>query len=152
LPHQRPYPLRTAGIPLSIEYDPQTTVFRFRFANPVHTSQHNARSGAPPLNNHPAIKSAETEIFLPPRFLQAWKGKTKHPLTIKTSDGSWKLQETRQVLIWTHHNQQEGFVHEFSMRIKPEPVWWQQSDIMIKYALTLLVAILAILLGMRLQA
>ena len=118
---QRPYPLRTAGIPLSLRYDPDTTIMKFEFANPTTPGVDKSfdSTKGPPLTGHPAITSNHTEIFLPPRFVRAWQGPTiTRPFGIDVSDGSWKVDPDRQVLIWTHTDLEAGAKHSIQMRIK----------------------------------
>jgi hypothetical protein len=120
---QRPYPIRTAGIPLKLRYDPETTVFRFEFANPVHVHDDRPFDSTlgPPLTGHPRITLRETVVFLPPRFIEAWRRPFSHrPFIVKTSDGSWTVDELAQTLTWTHANDSPGSEHWIELRIRPK--------------------------------
>lgn len=117
---QRPYPLRTAGIPLSLSYDSEKSNFRFVHVNPVDGIDDRPFDSTigPPLTGHPTISSRETVIFLPPRFLEAWRRPISYrPFDVSTSDGSWTVDESSQTLIWTHSEEGGGAEHWIEMRI-----------------------------------
>jgi Glycoside hydrolase family 5 C-terminal domain len=67
----RPYPAKTAGIPLRFEYEMNTGEFIYEWAEPSSDGQQppvaqaEATVAQPPLTGHPAITSRETEIFVP---------------------------------------------------------------------------------------
>jgi hypothetical protein len=106
-----------------LRYDPNTTLLEFEFANPIDGDADNSpfepASTLPPLTGHPAITSRETEIFLPPRFVQAYQTPSiTGPFSIVLSDGSWTVDQDRQVLIWTHTDDTQGAKHSIKMRIR----------------------------------
>ncbi|RDB17369.1 hypothetical protein Hypma_001831 [Hypsizygus marmoreus] len=72
----RPYPAKTAGIPLNFEYEMNTGTFTFEWANPTATGD-NSRATATvagvPRSGHPNITALETEIFLPSLIAQGRK-------------------------------------------------------------------------------
>ncbi|KAK0458583.1 glycoside hydrolase [Desarmillaria tabescens] len=64
----RPYPAKTAGIPLRFEYEMNTGSFTFEWANAdskEETGQANPSVASPPISGHPIASAWETEIFIP---------------------------------------------------------------------------------------
>ncbi|KAH8103836.1 glycoside hydrolase family 5 protein [Cristinia sonorae] len=65
----RPYPAKTAGIPLKFSYEPNTGEFTYAWVVPhsggVQGGQIDASISSPPEYGHPTLKSATTEIYIP---------------------------------------------------------------------------------------
>ena len=66
----RPYPAKTAGIPLRFEYEVNTGEFSFEWAIPQSDSStaplaERPSVNRPPLGGHPSLMSNVTEIFVP---------------------------------------------------------------------------------------
>ncbi|THH17235.1 hypothetical protein EW146_g3534 [Bondarzewia mesenterica] len=70
----RPYPAKTAGVPIRFEYEMTTGTFIYDWAVPLtgpppfndpYLESKSWRVGFPPLHSHPAITARETEIFVP---------------------------------------------------------------------------------------
>ncbi|KAJ9121910.1 hypothetical protein QFC24_004492 [Naganishia onofrii] len=125
----RPYALRTAGIPLKLEYQSRTGAFFYQFANPAQTQSTTAtEKNSTPAQAPPQTTSRITEIFLPPWLAEA---SSKGKLVISCSDGTVRVDETQLRVFWTHEVTAEGFVHEIRIRYKRRagmegirPFWW----------------------------
>ncbi|KAF7288945.1 Glycoside hydrolase family 5 protein [Mycena indigotica] len=64
----RPYPAKTAGIPVRFSYEMTTGTFEFEWVVPsasTSTSDYSPSVSSPPLSGHPQLNSYETEIFVP---------------------------------------------------------------------------------------
>ncbi|GLB44062.1 putative cellulase (glycosyl hydrolase family 5) [Lyophyllum shimeji] len=66
----RPYPAKTAGIPLKFEYEMSSGAFTFEWGNTAPESERDDTHPIPtvegvPQSGHPKITALETEIFLP---------------------------------------------------------------------------------------
>lgn len=66
----RPYPAKTAGIPVRFEYEMTTGEFTFEWVDPSDSKDDSAANTTPSVSNpprtgHPELRSNETEIFLP---------------------------------------------------------------------------------------
>ncbi|GLB39573.1 putative cellulase (glycosyl hydrolase family 5) [Lyophyllum shimeji] len=66
----RPYPAKTAGIPLKFEYEMSSGAFTFEWGNTAPESERDDIHPIPtveavPRSGHPKITALETEIFLP---------------------------------------------------------------------------------------
>ncbi|KAJ9098743.1 hypothetical protein QFC21_004391 [Naganishia friedmannii] len=125
----RPYAIRTAGIPLKLDYQARTGSFLYQFANPSQGQPITSTGNVPsvPLHGHPSITSRVTEIYLPPWLADA---SLKGQLLIKCSDGSVKVDEEQQRVFWAHEVTEQGFVHEIRIRYMGRTVgedarsWW----------------------------
>ncbi len=89
---QRPYPVATAGLPLSVEYDMRRGRFRFRF------------------RHDPSVDVA-TEIFLPRQVYG-------RGCRVTVSDGTWELEPETQILLYRHDPRQS----EHEVRVAPRQV------------------------------
>jgi hypothetical protein len=73
----RPYPAKTAGIPLRFEYEMNTGRFVFEWSNVSEdhkaVAQDKASVNSPPLSGHPSIQARETEIFIPATIMEGRK-------------------------------------------------------------------------------
>lgn len=63
----RPYPAKTAGIPLSFKYEMNTGEFTYSWSNssPKTSTAPSSTVGNPPLSGNLPLSSHETEIFVP---------------------------------------------------------------------------------------
>lgn len=140
---KRPYAVRTAGIPLETEYELSRGTFRYRFANPTLQKTKDVPQKdiihSPPLHCHPVITSETTEIFLPSWWADASRmGK----LVVACSDGTVRVDEDAQRVLWTHAVRREGFVHE--IRIRDMSVPRAESGISWIWVLALVVLLLGL--------
>ncbi|KAE9405555.1 glycoside hydrolase family 5 protein [Gymnopus androsaceus JB14] len=146
----RPYPAKTAGIPLKFEYEVTTGSFVFKWRNPDTESTEGAATVEKPTRAHPQIKALETEIFLP--FMIA------HGRNVVVSgldnDDSYAYDEARQTLFIVARNTQPGKVHEVQVSLvspegyrSREPLFevndfWSDYGIGLSVVLVLLFALL----------
>ncbi|KAJ7059224.1 glycoside hydrolase [Mycena amicta] len=64
----RPYPAKTAGIPVRFEYEMTTGTFEFEWVLPSTSTDKGSSSSAVsslPISGHPQLTSFETEVFIP---------------------------------------------------------------------------------------
>ncbi|KAF8633873.1 hypothetical protein AX15_001204 [Amanita polypyramis BW_CC] len=121
----RPYPAKTAGIPLSFEYEMTTGTIVFEWATPEENqsnvdpkSKENAHTiSNPPLFGHPVLRSRETEIFLPSRLTQGRR------LAVRgLSEGDkWAYDEARQTLFLVVKDAEGGKRHRVEVEVRPGP-------------------------------
>ncbi|KAI0293137.1 glycoside hydrolase family 5 protein [Multifurca ochricompacta] len=108
----RPYPAKTAGIPLSFEYEMATGAFAYSWAQrltrgpSVHT---------PPLRGHPQLLARETEIFVPS---QLTRGRRLIVNGLKAGD-AYVYDEARQTLFILPSGQAVSVVHTVRVRFDP---------------------------------
>lgn len=154
----RPYPAKTAGIPLKFEYEVTSGSFMFRWCNPdTHTDSSKATNCAPtvtePSRSHPGIKALETEIFLPSLIT--------HGRSVVVSgldeDDSYVYDEARQTLFIVAKNTQPGGIHEVRVKLvalegfRSRPLLFEVNDIWSDFGMgvcALVVLFSALLLGM----
>lgn len=109
----RPYPAKTAGIPLKFEYEVNTGTFVFRWCNPGAESNIGTANVEKQTLVHPKIRALETEIFLPSLI-------THGRIVIVSGLGkadSYIYDEARQTLFIVARNTQPGQVHEVRVNI-----------------------------------
>ncbi|CEH15077.1 glycoside hydrolase family 5 protein [Ceraceosorus bombacis] len=97
----RPYAAKTAGIPLSSEWDSSKLIFKFRW------------------KNHPDLISANSEMartseFYLPRY---WFEGTE--FAVKLTDGSWVYDSSKQSLYVRHANDELGVAHVLIVQALP---------------------------------
>ncbi|KAL6302254.1 glycoside hydrolase superfamily [Sparassis latifolia] len=118
----RPYPAKTAGIPLRFDYEINTGQFTFEWANPQTSGkQETADSGGhasvrrPPLTDYPALTSKETEIFMPSMLAHSRKVVIAglHP------QDSYHYDESRQTLTIIADDATPGVVHHVTVSLDP---------------------------------
>ncbi|KAJ3921255.1 glycoside hydrolase family 5 protein [Lentinula edodes] len=154
----RPYPAKTAGIPLKFEYEVTSGSFMFRWCNPdTHTNYSKAINWAPtvtePSRSHPEVKALETEIFLPSLIT--------HGRSVVVSgldeDDSYVYDEARQTLFIVAKNTQPGGIHEVRVKLaalegfRSRPLLFEVNDIWSDFGMgvcALVVLFSALLLGM----
>ncbi|KAF5343043.1 hypothetical protein D9758_011120 [Tetrapyrgos nigripes] len=119
----RPYPAKTAGIPLKWEYEVNTGRFSFEWCNPDPSSTapssilNEALVSNPPINAHPPLKSLETEIFLPHLLTQG----REVVVHISGSEDvySYRYDESRQTLFVVARDTTPGKKHRVDVAISP---------------------------------
>jgi hypothetical protein len=120
----RPYPAKTAGIPLRFEYEMATGVFEYEWASPdtllppsaaddIDTV--NASVSHPPLTGHPTITSQQTEIFVPALLTQGRK------LVVRglKADDSYVYEIGSQTLFINVGQSQPGSSHKIKVTLEP---------------------------------
>ena len=124
----RPYPTKTAGIPLRFEYEVTTGKFVFEWATPeAHHNNVNLKlmkgSGGslrvlnPPLTDHPVLTSQETEIFIPSRLT---RGRRVNVHGLSEGD-RWAYDERRQTLFVVIVDRTGGKRHRIEVDVRPAP-------------------------------
>ena len=122
----RPYPAKTAGIPLRFEFEVTTGMFSYEWANPssvLETSSQasnaiKARVSRPPLTGHPTITSQQTEIFVPTRLTQ---GRKLIVRGLQPCDNH-VYDIGRQTLCIVTGNSQPGVTHKIMVSLHPSLV------------------------------
>ncbi|PFH50868.1 glycoside hydrolase family 5 protein [Amanita thiersii Skay4041] len=120
----RPYPAKTAGIPLKFEYEMTTNAFVFEWVTPEEPQ--NATKDAdgatfgvsdPPLHHHPVLTSRETEIFLPSFITH---GRKVFVRGLSEQD-NWLYDEARQTLFVVLKDIKPGQKHRIEVSVNPPP-------------------------------
>ena len=145
----RPYPAKTAGLPIKFDYEMNTGRFEFEWAIPTSDSSQalSSSSISPPLHipNH-SLTSNETLIFLPSMLAQGRK------IVVKglSEDDSYQYDRTHQTLTIRTADNAPGKAHRVDVSLDPplDPMFvvntfW--SDFR-GYILAFVVALYAILL------
>jgi len=115
----RPYPAKTAGIPLSFEYEMNDGTFTFEWegrstgaGTPSEKSVTN-----PPRRLQTPLKSRETEIFVPSQLTHARKVMVQG---LKEGD-RWTYDEKRQTLFVVTKDNDAGHKHRIIVSVDPPP-------------------------------
>ncbi|PCH36934.1 glycoside hydrolase family 5 protein [Wolfiporia cocos MD-104 SS10] len=115
----RPYPARTAGIPLRFEYEMNSGAFTFSWTIPDPNAEPVAPTTAlvekPPLAGHPVLTSKDTEIFLPSMLAHDRQVIVKG---LREND-RYRYDEARQTLTITAADLVPGAVHQIEVSLKP---------------------------------
>jgi hypothetical protein len=148
----RPYPAKTAGIPLEFEYEVTTGSFTFKWCNPDPKSSQGAPTVDKPPLTHPEINALETEIFLPSMIAHG-----RNVVVSGLEEGDLHVyDETRQTLFVIAKNTQPGKVHDIQVKMvapegyKPRPPPFQVNDFWGDYGFVLVavfVLMCALVLG-----
>lgn len=119
----RPYPAKTAGIPLRFEYEPNTGSFAFEWVNPEEGTlaaelgdiDPNVTISTPPLKGHPKLLSRETEIFLPSLIALS------REIIVKGlgPEDSYHYDEYRQTLFVVSKDTKPRNVHKIEVSLNP---------------------------------
>ncbi|KAF7968161.1 hypothetical protein HWV62_31746 [Athelia sp. TMB] len=114
----RPYPAKTAGIPVSFQYEMTTGQFTYEWANPASSDA--VIDGAPTIAGAPrtgrsAIASKETEIFLPSLLTRDRKVLVEG---LGPND-KFAHDESRQTLFVLSHDTQPGLSHKITVSLQP---------------------------------
>jgi hypothetical protein len=124
----RPYPAKTAGIPLRFEYEVTCGKFVFEWATPAadeNDANRKLAKGAngsigvlnPPLADHPVLTSQETEIFIPSRLT---RGRRVQVHGLAEGD-RWAYDEGRQTLFVVVADRTSGKRHRIEVEVRPAP-------------------------------
>ncbi|KAF8885813.1 glycoside hydrolase family 5 protein [Infundibulicybe gibba] len=107
----RPYPAKTAGIPLRFEYEMNTGSFVFEWANP----EPGKATAHPPLSGHPPLTARETEIFVPSLITHGRKVMVDGlgPLD------QYHYDKSRQTLFIVAHDTAPGATHKIGVFLNP---------------------------------
>lgn len=117
----RPYPAKTAGIPIKFDYEMTEERFVYEWKNPL-TKAEDAKdevasptASNPPLSNHPELKSLETEIFLPHMLTQGRK------IVVQGLDkeDKYAYDEERQTLFIVAKDTTPGRLHRVEVVVVP---------------------------------
>ena len=113
----RPYPAKTAGIPLRFEYETNTGEFTFEWAIPgaSHSLPERASVNNPPRSGHPPLTSNVTEIFVPSFTAH---GSQVVVQGLGDSD-SYEYDEARQTLYIRAGDSTPGRVYSIKVSLSP---------------------------------
>ncbi|KZT26027.1 glycoside hydrolase family 5 protein [Neolentinus lepideus HHB14362 ss-1] len=113
----RPYPAKTAGIPLKFEYEMNTGAFTFEWSNPNASAPSTGTPSifSPPLGGHPILAARETEIYVPSALAQGRK------LVVEDLDSNdrYVYDESRQTLFIVTGDTDPGAKHRVSVTLRP---------------------------------
>ncbi|GAA5872896.1 hypothetical protein JCM1840_005882 [Sporobolomyces johnsonii] len=122
---ERPYAVKTAGIPLRTSYSLQTRRFTLSYINPVPSSHPLAASvptadksdpKSPPIVGT-ECRARETEIYLPRRRYGKAAREGRLMVQVRDGDGEWRYDEERQTLYVLHNNLAPGYVHSLTVTV-----------------------------------
>ncbi|KAJ3515852.1 hypothetical protein NLJ89_g1495 [Agrocybe chaxingu] len=115
----RPYAAKTAGIPLQVDYEMNTGVFTYEWANRSEDASISATKSVsnPPLSLQTRLASHQTEIFLPSQLTHARR------IIVKglESGDKWAHDESLQTLFITTQNTTPGHKHTVTVAVYPPP-------------------------------
>lgn len=113
----RPYPAKTAGIPVRFDYEMNTGQFTFEWVIPGVDSAPPAEASvaSPPLASHPALTSKDTQIFLPSLLAHSRKIVVQG---LKPED-RYRYDEARQTLTITTADLVPGERHSVTVSLNP---------------------------------
>jgi hypothetical protein len=146
----RPYPSKTAGIPLRFEYEMTTGAFSYEWANP--TTDHLpvsavAKISGAPRSGHPRITALETEIFIPSLIAQGRKVIVEG----LDPDDSHRYDESRQTLFIVARDVNPDKIHKVAVSVSPpltpdfelNDFWSDFGDRVVLMILVVLIGIVA---------
>lgn len=153
----RPYPAKTAGIPLKFDYEMNTGQFTYEWVVPGADSEPPASASvnSPPVAKHPAITTNNTEVFLPSLLAHDREVVVQG---LRAQD-SFRYDESRQTLTITTGDLIPGERHRVTVSLKP-PLkaafevnsFWDDFGHQINAVAVLLLALLAYFLTSKLFA
>ena len=118
----RPYPAKTAGIPVHFEYEMSTGTFTYDWAVPLTgpppADDVRPSSGSihfPPVYGHPAITARETEIFVPSMLV---KGRRMTMRGLMAED-KYVYDDDRQTLFILVDNLRRGQIYSITVSFDP---------------------------------
>ncbi|EJD01855.1 glycoside hydrolase family 5 protein [Fomitiporia mediterranea MF3/22] len=112
----RPYPAKTAGIPIKFDYEMNTGRFEFEWIIPSSTSSSSSTSIYPPTNvaSH-RLTSNETEIFLPSMLARGRKVIVRG----LEASGEYHYDEAHQTLVIRARSDSPGTIHCIVVELDP---------------------------------
>ncbi|GAA6017473.1 hypothetical protein JCM11491_006836 [Sporobolomyces phaffii] len=121
---ERPYSVKTAGIPMRAKFDFHTLNFSFAYINPIPPASPLA-AAMPPSDCSPhsppivgvECRARETEVYLPSRRYAKLFRRGLVKVKLRTGDGTWRWNEELQTLYVLHENCTPGFVHTIDVSI-----------------------------------
>ncbi|KAI0069139.1 glycoside hydrolase family 5 protein [Artomyces pyxidatus] len=126
----RPYPAKTAGIPLRFEYEMATGEFTYEWAVPftsaVEESEHDGAPSVvhPPLHGHLPLAARETEIFVPSMLTHGRKVVVRG----LGPEDKYLYDENRQTLFVLLDSLVPGMVHKVTVSFGPPRVPLEVND------------------------
>jgi Glycoside hydrolase family 5 C-terminal domain len=118
----RPYPTKTAGIPLRFEYELTTGTFTYEWANTKADSSDSvgpatsaAKIAGAPRSGHPQLTALETEIFVPSLITQGRKVVVQG----LNSDDKFYHDESRQTLFIVARDVNPDKIHKITVSVSP---------------------------------
>lgn len=149
----RPYPAKTAGIPVKFEHEMTSGTFTYEWANPKDDSLLGSTSTKvfeAPRSGHPTITAIETEIFLPSLITQGKKVIVEG----LDPDDSYRHDESRQTLFIVARDVNPDKIHKVTVSVSP-PVtpafelndFWSDFSGRIVLLVLALIGIVAILIA-----
>ncbi|KAF8237581.1 glycoside hydrolase family 5 protein [Tricholoma matsutake] len=149
----RPYPAKTAGIPVKFEHEMTSGTFTYEWANPKDGSLLGSTSTKvfeAPRSGHPTITAIETEIFLPSLITQGKKVIVEG----LDPDDSYRHDESRQTLFIVARDVNPDKIHKVTVSVSP-PVtpafelndFWSDFSGRIVLLVLALIGIVAILIA-----
>jgi hypothetical protein len=114
----RPYPAKTAGIPIRFEYEMTTGEFTYEWVN--HDSTETPSDGdptvsGPPRSGLPPLTAKETEIFLPSLLTR-----DREVVVRGLADGDDHVyDESRQTLFVLARDSSPGKTHKVTVTLQP---------------------------------
>ena len=120
----RPYPAKTAGIPLKFQYEMTTGAFSFEWENPSQGEQPTPESDNdtksifdPPRQWQHSLFSHETEFFIPSQLTHSRK-----VVVEGAEDGDkYRYDERRQTLFFVTGNNTPGHRHKIVVSVQKPP-------------------------------
>ncbi|EJD50795.1 glycoside hydrolase [Auricularia subglabra TFB-10046 SS5] len=116
----RPYPAKIAGIPLSFDYDLNSGVFTFSWANPdskaAPSNTRVATVGKPPLDVGVVVKKTESEFFVPSMLA---RGRKVVLSGIGFTKEHYEYVEELQTLYVRNVSAVSGHVHRIRVEFDP---------------------------------
>ncbi|GAA5959872.1 hypothetical protein JCM21900_005989 [Sporobolomyces salmonicolor] len=122
---ERPYAVKTAGIPLRMSYSFHTRRFVLSYINPIPSSHPLAAAvpaaEKPDPKNPPIVgrecRARETEVYLPRRRYGRAAREGRLTVQIRDGDGEWRYDDERQTLYVLHNNVTPGYVHSLTVTV-----------------------------------
>ena len=154
----RPYPAKTAGIPLKFQYEMTTGAFLFEWENPTSQGVPMSDSGSndndtksisnPPRQWQHSLTSHETEFFIPSQLTHARK------VVVEGAEegDKYHYDERRQTLFFVTGNNTPGHKHKIVVSVQrpPSPAFvindfWSDFGGLITSGISLFVLLFSIL-------
>lgn len=114
----RPFPAKTAGIPLKFEYEMNTGEFTFEWCNPdPKSTTTSGEISNPPLNGMAPLLAKETEIFVPSSIANERDVIVEG---LEASDSHHYDHDRQTLYIVTADCKTPGKRHRVRVRVRPE--------------------------------